>query len=120
MHLRRAETGIIFSIGLFIDMAGLSPFRLLLSIALVAAFDAAAPQVPKDPASKPGAAPKESDFPPIVFFLAKGEPDACGPGCSEWIAADGAIDRDAGKRFRALLERIGKRKLPVYFHSPGG
>ena len=25
--------------------------------------------------------------PPIVFFVAKGEAHACGPGCSEWIAA---------------------------------
>jgi len=116
----RAKTDIIVAIGLLLDMTGLSPFRLLLSIALVAAFDGAAAQVPKDPASKPGAAPKESDYPPVVFFIAKGEADACGPGCGEWIAADGAIDRNAGQRLRALLERTAKRKLPVYFHSPGG
>ena len=58
--------------------------------------------------------------PPIAFFVATGEPGACGPGCREWIAADGTIDRMAAQRFRALLDRLGKRKLPVYFHSPGG
>ena len=29
---------------------------------------------------------------PMIFFLAKGERDACGPGCSEWIAAEGMFD----------------------------
>ena len=58
--------------------------------------------------------------PAMAFFLAKGEPDACGPGCSEWISADGAIDADAARRLRALLGRIGERKLPIFFHSPGG
>jgi hypothetical protein len=38
----------------------------------------------------------------------------------EWIAADGTIDRNAGQRLRALLDRTAKRKLPIYFHSPGG
>src|SRR5689334_21080576 len=47
---------------------------------------------------------KESDPPPMAFFLARGEPGACGEGCAEWIAADGTIDRAAGQRLRALLE----------------
>ena len=59
-------------------------------------------------------------LPPIVFYVAKGEPNACGPGCSEWIAAEGTIDRDAPRRLRDLLNRLGRRKLPIYFHSPGG
>lgn len=63
---------------------------------------------------------KAADFPPIAFFVARGEPDACGRNCSEWIAADGAIDLGAPQRLRALLERLGRRKLPIYFHSPGG
>ena len=29
---------------------------------------------------------------PMIFFVAKGEPNACGPGCSEWIAAEGTFD----------------------------
>jgi hypothetical protein len=59
-------------------------------------------------------------WPPIVFYVAKGEPDACGAGCGEWIAAEGLIDRRAAERLRSLLDRLGRRKLPIYFHSPGG
>jgi hypothetical protein len=57
---------------------------------------------------------------PMIFYLAKGESDACGPGCGEWIAADGSIDSAAPQRLRALLAPLGKRKLPIFFHSPGG
>jgi hypothetical protein len=58
--------------------------------------------------------------PPIVFFVAKGDANACGSGCGEWIAAEGTIDTGAEDRLRALLRRLGGRKLPIYFHSPGG
>ena len=64
--------------------------------------------------------PPENPWPPIVFYVAKGEPDACGAGCREWIAAEGTIDQDAPTRLRSLLNRLGQRKLPIYFHSPGG
>jgi len=57
---------------------------------------------------------------PMLFYLAKGEPDACGPGCSEWIAAEGHIDMGAPQRLRIQLANLGKRKLPIFFHSPGG
>jgi hypothetical protein len=57
---------------------------------------------------------------PMVFYLAKGEPDMCGPGCSEWIAAEGHVDLDAPQRLRSLIARLGKRRLPIFFHSPGG
>jgi len=56
----------------------------------------------------------------MIFFVAKGEPNACGPGCSEWIAAEGAIDSDAPKRLRTFLTSLADRKLPIFFHSPGG
>jgi len=59
-------------------------------------------------------------IPPIIFYLAKGEQNSCGQGCSEWIAAEGRIDRGAAQRLRGLLTRLGKRKLPIFFHSPGG
>jgi len=32
-------------------------------------------------------------------LLPRGSP-ACGPGCGEWIAADGTIDQAAAQRFR--------------------
>jgi Tfp pilus assembly protein PilF len=56
----------------------------------------------------------------MVFYVARGEPDACGPGCSEWIAASGRFDTGSTERLRALLRRLSGRKLPIYFHSPGG
>jgi hypothetical protein len=57
---------------------------------------------------------------PLMFFVAKGGPNACGPHCSTWIAADGMIDPDAAPRFRAFLDQPGRRGLPVFFSSPGG
>lgn len=57
---------------------------------------------------------------PMMYYLAKGEDDACGPGCSEWIAAEGRIDVGAAQRLRVFLNRLGKRKRPIFFHSPGG
>lgn len=63
------------------------------------------------------AAPKS---PPMIFYLAKGDDDACGPGCGEWIAAEGQFDADTAQRLRSILNRLGKRKLPIFFHSLGG
>jgi hypothetical protein len=57
---------------------------------------------------------------PMIFYLAKGAPDACGPGCSEWIAAEGAFDTGAATRLRAFLSKQRNANLPIYFHSPGG
>jgi hypothetical protein len=57
---------------------------------------------------------------PLVFYLAKGAPNACGPGCSEWIAGEGYFDAGAPERLRALLGRTGNRNLPIYLQSPGG
>jgi hypothetical protein len=76
-------------------------------------------------AARQGPAPtekpvKQPPIPSMVFFVAKGEPHACGRDCAEWIGADGTLDSGAPQRLRALLNRLGRRKLPIYFHSPGG
>ena len=42
---------------------------------------------------------------PMIFFVAKGEPNACGPGCSEWIAAEGMFD---GPRGRTTIPRSAR------------
>jgi hypothetical protein len=87
---------------------------------------AAQPASPAPPAaSKPAAPPSKPATPeklalPIVFFVAKGDANACGVGCSEWIAADGTFDANADDRLRALLKKLGARKLPIFFHSSGG
>jgi hypothetical protein len=57
---------------------------------------------------------------PIEFYVAHGDANACGPGCSDWIAAQGKIDAGAADRFRQLLKTLGNRRPPIYFHSPGG
>jgi hypothetical protein len=57
---------------------------------------------------------------PMMFFVAKGGPNACGPGCSEWIAAEGMIDPDAAPRFRDFLATLARQDLPVFLNSIGG
>jgi hypothetical protein len=58
--------------------------------------------------------------PGIEFYLARGESNACGPGCSEWIAAEGKIDSGAAQRLRRLLAKLGRARPPIYLYSPGG
>jgi hypothetical protein len=65
-------------------------------------------------------APADVLAPPIVFYVAKGAPDACGLGCDSWIAAEGQVDSGAALRFRKFLRQTGDRHLPMYFLSPGG
>jgi hypothetical protein len=56
----------------------------------------------------------------IEFYLARGAADSCGPGCNEWIAAEGKIDAGAASRLRRLLAKLGRPRPPIYLHSPGG
>jgi hypothetical protein len=57
---------------------------------------------------------------PMVFFVAKGAADACGPGCNEWIAAEGQFLPGTAQRFRDFLGKLSRPDLPIFFHSPGG
>src|SRR5262245_39084722 len=57
---------------------------------------------------------------PMVFYVVKGAPDACGRGCDSWIAVEGQIDNAAASRFRKFLQQVGSRDLPIYLASPGG
>jgi hypothetical protein len=63
---------------------------------------------------------KQEERPDIVFYVAKGDANTCGPGCDEWIAADGKIDAGAPQRLRRLLARLGNHRMPIFFYSPGG
>jgi hypothetical protein len=85
---------------------------LVVTFALVCGPVSAAPLV--------RAAPGEAPAPPMVFYVVKGAPDACGRGCDSWIAAEGQIDAAAAPRFRKFLTRVKDRNLPIYFSSPGG
>lgn len=57
---------------------------------------------------------------PMIFFVAKGGADACGPGCDTWIAAEGTFDPDVHERLSAFLKVPQRQRLPLFFHSPGG
>jgi hypothetical protein len=56
----------------------------------------------------------------MVFTIATGADNACGPGCKEWIAAEGDMDPEAHIRFRQFIEALANKRLPVFFHSRGG
>ena len=55
----------------------------------------------------------------MIFYVAHGADGACGPGCSEWIAAEGTVQWDTHKRLIAILDRQAGRKLPVIIHAWG-
>jgi hypothetical protein len=55
----------------------------------------------------------------MIFYVARGAIGACGPGCSEWIAAEGTVQFDTHKRLINILDRQAGRKLPVVIHSWG-
>ena len=94
---------------------------ILLATLLVTFVGSAAAQPDRPGAPKAKAAPKAApQAPPMIFYLAKGEDDACGEGCNEWIAAEGRFESDTAQRLRTFLTRLGKRKLPIFFHSLGG
>lgn len=57
---------------------------------------------------------------PLLFYIVRGEDNACGLDCNEWIAAEGSFDDGAAARFSSFVARLGRRNLPVFFHSPGG
>lgn len=69
---------------------------------------------------------KESDLharlakQPLTFFVAQGSEDACGPGCSTWIAVQGQFDKGSAARFAAFIDRTKSKHLPVFLSSTGG
>jgi hypothetical protein len=57
---------------------------------------------------------------PLIFVIVTGEPNACGRGCTEWIAGEGRFDEGAAQRFRDFLAVLPKRDVPIFFNSDGG
>jgi hypothetical protein len=55
----------------------------------------------------------------MIFYVAHGADGACGPGCSDWIAAEGTVQWDTHKRLIAALDRFAGRKLPLVINSRG-
>src|SRR5499427_4017849 len=92
-------------------------FAVATVVALVAPAAAAAQD--KQPRDLKPPRTETPHWPPMQPYLAVGEDNACGDGCSEWIAAEGAFDHGSAQRLRAFVKRLG-RKLPIFFHSIGG
>ncbi|PDT87652.1 hypothetical protein CO669_24365 [Bradyrhizobium sp. Y36] len=86
--------------------------RILLLLALLLLPDAL--RAEETPAAKAGFASR------LTIYLAKGAPDACGPGCDRWIAIEGEIDQGAALRIRRFLAGVKDLQRPIYLHSPGG
>jgi hypothetical protein len=55
----------------------------------------------------------------MIFYLVHGRDGACGPNCSEWIAAEGVVEWDTFKRLFAFAARLGERKVPVILNAWG-
>src|SRR5438105_4332438 len=83
-------------------------------ISLIASGFAAAQTTPRPPIGGFGSPPDA-----MIFYVAHGAADACGQGCSEWIAAEGTVQWDTHKRLIAILDRQAGRKLPVIIHAWG-
>jgi hypothetical protein len=66
------------------------------------------------PEEKAGFAPK------LLIYLAKGQPNSCGPGCDHWIAIEGTLDREAAARVQRFLVGVKDTRIPIYLYSPGG
>jgi hypothetical protein len=98
--------------------------RRLILLALLACCTAgaspAAAQMPPTPAMTQPALEDTTVKHPMVFYDAHGDTDACGPGCREWIAAEGEIDNGSANRLQHLLRQLKGARLPIFFHSPGG
>jgi len=89
--------------------------RLLLFVVLSTASSAAAAP------DKPVPTPEQlAALAPMRVYLVRSAHAGCEPNCPEWIAAQGRIDAQAVKQFRAMLRTLGTRRLPVLLNSPGG
>ena len=87
--------------------AALSGLMLLCGTAMAA----------KPPLKKPTPAAAE---PPMRVVVVRSAEAGCEPACPEWIAAQGKIEARTTARFKAVIDKLGARRLPVFIHSGGG
>ena len=96
------------------------PLTILLAVLVSTVLDAGAVSASPERDKASPAEAKVAAIPEMEFYLARGDANACGRGCDEWIAAEGKIDVSAAQRLRRLLAKLGARRPPIYFHSQGG
>jgi hypothetical protein len=89
-------------------------FGGLIALVCVAIAQAQNQAPPRPPVGGIGSPPDA-----MIFYVAHGAAGACGPDCSEWIAAEGTVQFDTHKRLIAILDRQSGRKLPVVINSWG-
>jgi hypothetical protein len=94
----------------------MKPFLLAVLFVWVSCFQPARSQ----DSARPPIGGVSSPASAMIFYLAHGPLGACGPNCSEWIAAEGSVQWDTYKRLLALLDRLGDRKPVVVFKVWGG
>jgi hypothetical protein len=68
----------------------------------------------------PAGAAEKAPSRDMVFSIVRTSDSACEPDCPEWIAADGDISENTEKAFKAILEQVGSRDLPLLINSFGG
>jgi hypothetical protein len=93
---------------------GANLFRLFLFGLLVSLSAARAQTTARPPVGGFGS-PTDA----MIFYVAHGTEGACGPVCSDWIAAEGTVQWDTFKRLINILDRQNGRKLPLVIHSWG-
>jgi hypothetical protein len=90
--------------------------RTLLPTALLAlATTTAAAQTPDRPPVGGFGSPPDA----MIFYVAHGAQGSCGPGCSDWISAEGTVQWDTYKRLINILDRQQGRKLPLVIQAHG-
>jgi hypothetical protein len=85
------------------------------ALMIFVAAGSAQPQTPTRPPIGGFGSPPDA----MIFYVARGAAGTCGPGCSEWIAAEGTVQWDTHKRLIAILDRQAGRKLSVVIHAWG-
>jgi hypothetical protein len=71
-------------------------------------------------AKQPAKSPELDNDRPMQVYLVRSAVPGCEPNCAEWVAAQGRIDNTTPSKFKRLLSKIAKRKLPVLINSSGG
>jgi hypothetical protein len=85
------------------------------ALMIFVAAGSAQPQTPTRPPIGGFGSPPDA----MIFYVARGAAGTCGPGCSEWIAAEGTVQWDTHKRLIAILDRQAGRKRPVVIQAWG-